>query len=264
MYYRVVSKINISKNAKRIGEFRYEPDMDGLSLTAKYPFPVQLRISHGLNMVEVTPMFLKLPFILRGWINLDVVMREIDVMKLALKDKLLLHASCVDDTLYVGFPNSGKTYATYGAVSRGGKFISEEYTIIEKGVARPYRNKAKSCLSARTVKDCNMKLTAKERVGLAWRTARASLIPYMFEAAIWKSMPLSGESAKVKRIVYGSTGREVKDHREMIILTDNEFPFGSEYFMQAYALASGFDLLAVQKKHREVIREFVEGVYGKV
>ena len=109
MDYQVVSKIHINKDrCKKMGEFLYDSEIDGLYFEGKYPFPVQLMISGGLNKVEVTPMFLKLPFILRGWINLDMLLREIDLLKFVLKDKLLLHASCVDNILIVGFPQSGK------------------------------------------------------------------------------------------------------------------------------------------------------------
>ncbi len=203
MDYKVVSKIHIDKNAGEIGEFRYEQAIDGLSYTGPYPFPVQLRISDGLNKIEVTPAFLRLPFILKGWINLDILMREIDLMKLALQDKLLLHASCVDQTLIVGFPNSGKTYRTYKSVAEGAKLISEEYTVVDKGVAYPYKKVMRSCLSARTIRDCGMKLTIKEKAGLAFTTIRAALMPFMFEAVIWKNIPAAGCGSRVNKIVYG-------------------------------------------------------------
>ena len=264
MEYEVVSKINIAegKNAVTIGEFVYEPKIDGLSFTGKYPVPVQLRISEGLTKIEVTPTFLKLPFILRGWINLDILMREIDLMKLALCDKLLLHASCVDHTLIVGFPNSGKTYQTYKSVAAGAKLISEEYTIIDKGVAVPYRKMARSCLSARTIRDCNMPMTARENIELALRTARAAIMPFMFEAAIWKEIPVSGDTAKVKCIKYGSTGADLKSYKQLIILTENEFPFMSDYFIQAYALSSGLDVIEIQDRQRDMIKTFVRKVYA--
>ena len=261
MAYKVVLKISISKNALKIGEFKYEPEIDALSYTGPYLFPVQFRVSNGLKDIEVTPAFLKLPSILRGGLNLDILRREIVVMKLALQGSLLLHASCVNNTLIVGFPNSGKTYRTYKAVSEGAKLISEEYTLIKNGIASPYRNTARSCLSLRTIKACKMPMTIKEWGDLFLRTIRAKLLPFLFEAVIWKEIPLSGESAKVKRIVYGSTNCTIKDYRTLIILTDNEFPFSCNAFLQAYAMCSGLDLLDIQTKQRQLIKEFVDAVY---
>jgi hypothetical protein len=162
----------------------------------------------------------------------------------------------------VGFPNSGKTYLTYKSVAAGAKLISEEYTIIDKGVAVPYRKKARSCLSARTIIDCNMPMSFGENIELALRTARAAIMPFMFEAAIWKEIPVSGDTARVKCIKYGSTGQDLKSYRQLIILTENEFPFMSDYFIQAYALSSGLDIIDIQERQRELIKTFVRKVYA--
>jgi hypothetical protein len=269
MDYEVVSKIHINKNkCKKIGEFLYDPEIDGLYFEGKYPFPVQLMISAGLSKCQVTPMFLKLPFILRGWINLDMLLREIDLLKFALQDKLLLHASCVDDTLIVGFPQAGKTYKTYTSVAKGGKLISEEYTVIKKDIlhsykyrAYPYKRVIRSCFSKKTLIDCNMTLSLPEKISLFLRTIRAKFMPFMFEAVIWKDIIVSGYGATIKKIVYGSTGVEVKNYKHLIILTENEFPFMANAFLEAYAVISGLDLIDIQNKQRKLIKEFVEGTY---
>ena len=262
MEYQVVNKIPINKYEwKKIGAFLYHEGTDALYFESPWPFPVQLLISKSLSKCKVTPGFIKLPFILKGWINLDILLREIELLKLAQEGKILMHASCVGDTLIVGLPNAGKTYQTYKSVLKGGKLISEEYTIIDKGIAHPYKPIMRSCFSAKTINDCKINVTVKDRIWLWFMTLRASLMPFMFEAAIWKNIPVSGETSKVKKIVYGSTGLEIKDWKQFAILCENEFPFMASEFLQAYSLASGFDLLGIQEKQRNLIKEFVNVVY---
>jgi hypothetical protein len=262
MDYKVVSKININKaNCIKVGAFLYDKDVDGLYLESPWPFPVQIGLTDGLNHCEVTPGFLKLPFILKGWVNHDILLREIDLLKLALTGKILMHGSCYDNTLVIGFPNSGKTYQTYKAVSEGAKLVSEEYTVIHDGKAHPYQRIMRTCFSARTLKDCKIETTFKERIWLLGTTIRAAIMPFMFEAVIWKRIPVSGEPSTIKKIVYGSTGNEVKDWKQFAILCENEFPFMSSEFLQAYAIATGLDLLGIQAKQRQLIKEFVENVY---
>lgn len=262
MEYSVVKKIHINKaNCVKVGAFLYDPAVDGLYLESPWPFPVQIGITDGLTKCEVTPGFLKLPFILKGWVNHDILLREIDLLKLALDGKILMHGSCYDDTLVVGFPNSGKTYQTYKAVSEGAKLISEEYTVIYDRRAHPFQKVMRTCFSARTLKDCKIKTSFKEKLWLFFTTIRATLMPFMFEAVIWKRIPVSGQASKIKKIVYGSTGREIKDWKQFAILCENEFPFMSSEFLQAYAIASGLDLLAIQDRQRKLIKEFVQSVY---
>ena len=262
MEFQVVKKIRINKDrCRKVGAFLYDPEVDGLYLESPWPFPVQIGITDGLTKCEVTPGFLKLPFILKGWVNHDILLREIDLLKLVLTDKILMHASCVDNTLIVGFPNAGKTYQTYKSVSEGGKLISEEYTVIFNGEAHPYKKVMRTCFSARTIKDCKIYISFKEKVWLWLTTIRATLMPFMFEAVIWKQIPVSGQSAEIKKIVYGSTGVEIKDWKTFAILCENEFPFMSSEFLQAYAVATGLDLIGIQNKQREMIRRFVLHVY---
>lgn len=262
MDYKVVSKINIRKDrCEKVGAFLYDRELDALYHESPWPFPVQIGFSAGLTKGELTPMFLKIPFIMKGWINHDILMREIELLKLALSGKILMHASCYGDTLVVGFPNSGKTYQTYKAVSEGAELISEEYTVIYDGEAHPYKRFMRTCFSARTMKDCKIKTSLREKLWLMMTTLRATLFPFMYEAVIWKTVPVSGKSSKIKKIVYGSTGKEIKDWRQFAILCENEFPFMSSEFLQAYAIASGLDLLAIQATQRNLIKEFVDAVY---
>ena len=261
MDFDVVEKINISKKANKIGAFLYDPEIDGLYLDVPWWFPVQLGVTHGLSRCQVTPMFLKLPFLMKGWVQEYILLREIELLKLALTGKILMHGSCYDNTLVVGFSNSGKTYQTYKAVSEGAKLISEEYTIIYDGKAHPYERVMRTCFSARTMKDCGIETSLREKLWLMAATLRATLFPFMYEAVIWKNIPVSGESSEIKKIVYGSTGREVKDWKEFAILCENEFPFMSSEFLQAYALVSGLDLLGIQETQRNLIKKFVESVY---
>ena len=264
MEYSVVSRINFNKDkARKIGAFFYDPDTDGLYHESPWPFPVQLLITHGLSKCYVTPGFLKLPFILKGWINLDILLREIDLLNLALNGKILMHASCVDDTLIVGFPNSGKTYQTYMTVSKGGELISGEYTVIDAKTktASPYKRIMRTCFSERTLRDCGIPITPRETLGLIFATIRAKLMPFMFEAAIWKEIPASGRISKIKRIVYGSTGTEITEWKAFAILCENEFPFMSSEFLQAYAFGSGLDLIGIQEQQRNLIKDFVYAVY---
>ena len=257
----MVEKINISKECEKVGAFLYDREKDALYHDSPWWFPVQIGISDGLTKCEVTPMFLKLPFIIKGWINHDILLRQIDLLKLALTGKILMHASCYDDTLVVGFPNAGKTYQTFKAVSRGATHISEEYTVIYDNEAHPFKPVMRTCFSARTMKDCGIQTSLRERLWLFAATIRAKLFPFMYEAVIWKEIYVGNRSSKIKRIVYGSSGREVKSWKEFAILCENEFPFLSSEFLQAYALASGLDLLGIQETQRNLIKEFVENVY---
>lgn len=262
MDFEIVERINISKQCKKIGAFLYDPEIDGLYHESPWWFPVQIGITHGLTKCQVTPMFLKLPFLMKGWINEQILMRLVELLKLVEhQDAILMHGSCVDNTLIVGLPNAGKTYQTYLNVSKGGKLISEEYTVIKDGVARPYAPIMRTCFSKKTMDACGMKMNLWEKVWLFFATLREKLFPFMYEAVIWKELPSSGDSAKIKKIVYGSTGREVKDWKEFAILCENEFPFMSSEFLQAYAIVTGFDILKIQEKQRRLIKEFVESVY---
>ena len=258
MDLEIVERISIDKSkCRRIGSFWYDPMIDGLYHESPWWFPVQLLISHGLTKCQVTPMFQILPFIMKGWINLDILLRQIELLKLAQEGKILMHASCVDNTLIVGFPNAGKTYQTYKSVSEGGALISEEYTVIEGNAARPYKAVMRTCFSKSSLKIAKMKTSLFEKFWLACATLRAWIFPFMYEAVIWKEIPVSGKTAVIEKIVYGSTGHEVKNWKEFAILCENEFPFMSSEFLQAYAVASGFDILGIQEKQRQLIKEFV-------
>ena len=258
----VVPKIRINKLfSSKIGAFWYDGQIDALYHESPWWFPVQIGVSHGLTKCEVTPMFLQLPFILKGWINHEILLRQIELLKLAQAGKILMHSSCVDNTLIVGFPNAGKTYQTYKTVADGGELISEEYTIIEGKTARPYKSMMRTCFSASSLRAAKMKISMRERLWLMATTLRAWIFPFMYEAVIWKEIPVSGKTAEIKKIVYGSTGREIKDWKTFAILCENEFPFMSSEFLQAYAVASGFDILGIQEKQRNLIKGFVEAVY---
>ena len=262
MEYEIVPRIHIRKDrCEKVGAFLYDRELDALYHESPWWFPVQIGISDGLTICQVTPMFLKLPFLMKGWVQEYILLREIELIKLALTGKILMHGSCYDNTLVVGFPNSGKTYQTYKAVSEGARLVSEEYTIIDDGRAYAYKPVMRTCFSGRTLKDCNMETSLREKLWLFVATIRAKLFPFMYEAVIWKNIPVHGKPAQIKKIVYGSTGREVKDWKEFAILCENEFPFMSSEFLQAYALASGLDLLGIQNKQRELIRRFVLHVY---
>ena len=263
MDYEIVPRIITSElgHYTKFGQYTYFYSNDAIYYKAPYPFPVEIMVSEGLSKCQVTPAFLKLPFILKGWINLDILLREIDVMRMALVGQLFLHASCVDETLVVGFPNSGKTWMTMKMIQEGGDLISEEYTLIYNGVAKPYKPMTRTCISQSTIDVCNMKLSLKQKIHLFFTTLRAWLMPFMFEAVIWMNLQTCGKTAKVKRIVYGSTGREISSWKDLAILTENEFPFMSSDFLQAYAIATGFDIIDVQNRQRKLIKDFVESIY---
>jgi hypothetical protein len=262
MDYEIVPRINITKEkCKKIGAFWYDPEIDGLYHESPWPFPVQLLISDGLTKCQVTQGFLDLPFILKGWINLDILLREIELLKLVNENKILMHASCVGHTLIVGFPQAGKTYQTYKMVSEGSQLISEEYTIICGKMAAPYKPMMRTCFSFRTIYDCDIHMNFWDWIRLFAATVRAAILPFAHEAAIWKNIPVSGRVSEIKKIVYGSTGEEIKDWKTFAILCENEFPFMSSEFLQAYAVASGFDILSAQEKQRNLIKEFICSVY---
>lgn len=261
MDFEVVDKISISKNCKKIGAFLYDPEIDGLYHDSPWWFPVQIGVTHNLTKCQVTPMFLQLPFILKGWLNEQILMRMIELLKLVEEGKILMHSSCVDNTLIVGFPNAGKTYQTYKQVAEGGKLISEEYTVIKDRKASPYKPVMRTCFSKSSLKVAKMKTSVWENLWLACTTFRAWLFPFMYEAVIWKEVPACGETSNIRKIVYGSTGKEIKDWKTFAILCENEFPFLASEFLQAYAIVTGYDLIGTQTKQRELIKDFVEAVY---
>src|SRR3990167_9882764 len=208
MDFEVVERINISKKCKKIGAFLYDPELDGLFLDCPWWFPVQLGYTHGLTRCQVTPMFLKMPFLMKNWINQDVLMRLVELLNLVKKNVILMHGSCVDDVLIVGLPNAGKTYQTYVSVAKGGTLVSEEYTLIDdKGVAHPYAPMMRTCFSKKTMDAAGLKMTLKEKLWMFASTIRSIIFPFMYEAVIWRSIPVTGEMRKIKKIVYGSTGK---------------------------------------------------------
>src|SRR3990167_1143744 len=186
MDFEVVEKINISKKAKKIGAFLYDPEIDGLYHESPWWFPVQIGVTHGLTKGQVTPMFLKLPFIMKGWVHEQILLRLIDVLRFASNGWILMHGSCVDDVLIVGLPNAGKTYQTYKSVAEGGTLISEEYTIISGTTAMPYKSVMRTCFSKSSLKVSKLKTSLYEKLWLACATFRAWLFPFMYEAVIWK------------------------------------------------------------------------------
>lgn len=262
MDYQVVKKIDINKErCVKIGEFLYDKEVDGLYLESPWPFPVQIGMTENLSKCQITPGFLRLPFILKGWVNEQILLRLVDLLALVQKGRILMHGSVVDNTLIVGFPNAGKTYQTFKMVQEGGQLISEELTIIDNGDAYAYNKVTRTCFSPSTVKDCGIKLTFVEKIKMFFSGIRAFFMPFMFEHAIWKEYTISPKSAKIEKIVYGSSGREVTDWKEFAILCENEFPFMASEFLQAYAVATGLDILDIQKKQRKLIKDFVESVY---
>jgi hypothetical protein len=255
MELRIKPKISIEKVIK-ISEFWYDPKEDSIFFEMPYPFPVQLKII-ALKTIEVTPGFLRLPTILRGHINHDYLGKYLDSIQLVQEGKFLVHGSCVDNCLIVGFPESGKTYNTYKSVSEGATLISEEYTVIDGNTASAYRGECKSSLSLNTIKECGIELTAREKSILYYNFIRSKLFPYLYGPTVSKTFVPKKESSEIKYIVYGSTEDLITDYKKLIMLTDNEFPFVSEGILQAYAYITGFDLLDVQEKQRQLIKEFV-------
>lgn len=265
MDYSVVKKIHINKDiCKKIGPFFYDPEIDAIYHESPWWFPVQIKvkgIKKRMPSCSVTPGFLRLPFILKGWINHDILLREIELLDFVREGKILMHGSCVGNTLIIGLSNSGKTYQTFQEVLKGGRLISEEYTVIYKKRSYPYKTIMRSCLSAKTIRDCKIKISLRERVWLFLSTVRSLICPVLYEAVIWKKFPVTGEGSEIKKIVYGSTGQEVRSWKQFAILCENEFPFMANDFLQAYALITGLDLIDLQERQRKLIKEFVNAVY---
>ena len=202
MDFEVVERINISKKAKKIGAFLYDPEIDGLYHESPWWFPVQIGVTHGLTKGQVTPMFLKLPFIMKGWVHEQILLRLIDVLRFASNGWILMHGSCVDDVLIVGLPNSGKTYQTYKSVAEGGTLISEEYTMIgPMKEAYPYKPVMRTCFSESAMKVAGLKKTFQETLWMGAATLRAKLFPFMYEAVIWREIPTSGQKSVSKNII---------------------------------------------------------------
>src|SRR3990167_4328038 len=208
MDFEVVELINIRKNkCEKIGAFLYDRELDTMYSESPWWFPVQIGIK-GLLTCQVTPMFLKMPFLMKNWINQDILLRLVELLNLVKKNVILMHGSCVDDVLIVGLPNAGKTYQTYVSVAKGGTLVSEEYTLIDdKGVAHPYAPMMRTCFSKKTMDAAGLKMTLKEKLWMFASTIRSIIFPFMYEAVIWRSIPVTGEMRKIKKIVYGSTGK---------------------------------------------------------
>lgn len=263
MEYEVVPRIFFNKRrCELIGEFFYNPADDSIILDHPFVFPVQLAVL-GLERVFITPWFKRFPTIFRANININLLCRELDLIAAVDKNKLLIHGSCVargrEAKLFVGFPNSGKTYQTFKHLREGWTLISEEITVINNGVASAYRKVMRSCLSNRTIRDCRIKITDAQRLQLAVNTLRAKCLPFLYEDAIWKDSIPSGKSARVTEII--SCGKRLEDHKQLVYLTENEFPIACEAILECYAYASGFDLAGVQDKQRQLIKEFFKGVH---
>lgn len=261
MELKVVPDITLTKGSEKIGELYYNRGYNSIYFEMPYPFPVKLRITNW-EYVEVTQGFRMLPTILTGGVNEDFICKELTAIEQIQNDKLLIHGSCIskgtEGRLTVGFPQTGKTYTTYTNVSKGWTLISEEYTIIDKGTAYPLYESCRSCFSRKTLKDAGMKLTWKEDIALGLRTIRAKLMPFLFEAVIWKDIKVSGYSADVTSIRDGK-GNDI-DYKKLTLLTEQEYAFMTDYILCAYAYASGFDLLGVQEKQRKLIKEFCDVV----
>ena len=253
----IVKDIKVNKGCRRVGEFLYDSTNKSIYFEMPYPFPVKLRITNW-EYVEVTPGFKNLPTILTGGINEDFITKELEVLEHLSKGELIIHGSCVCQgevgLLIVGFPQTGKTYGTYTRVANGWNLISEEYTVIKGSTAYPLRPKTKSCFSRKTLKDSGMKLTPKEDLALLARTIRAKMMPFLFEAVVWKEIEVSGHSVDVTIIQDGRGNRVSAD--QLTILTEQEYPFMTDYMLCAYAYASGYPLLSLQEKQRKLIREF--------
>jgi hypothetical protein len=264
MELEIVKQINIDKKkSESIGEFFYNRDENSIAFDGPWLFPVQLKITDW-KKIQITPAFRILPTILRGFLNPDIICRELNLIELVQQNKLLLHASCVKlnnkGILNMGFPNSGKTYETYYSLSVGGLLISEEYTIIDNGIAYPYRSIVRSCLSKITIEDCKIKTTLLERSQLFLNTIRAKLIPFLFEPVIWKEFLVSGKSTQINEIRIKGQTIEDNLYEKLVLLTENEFPFMSEYILEAYAFMNGFNLSGIQNRQRWLLWEFVKNL----
>ena len=279
MELSIKKTIPINRNdCVKIGEFLYNRKEDSIFFELPFPFPLQLKLTHHRFehthqttwLVEATPAFMKLPTIMRGHININILCRELDVLEYLQQGKLMLHASCYEHTdhgelrggiLNVGFQNTGKTYNTYRAVAAGASLISEEYTIIDEEFrACPYKEMVRSCLSKKTLDDCSIGMEPIEYIWLFFKTILAKLMPFMFEAAIWKDFPVSEIIAQVKEVRMYNKPIKEKLYEKLVLLTENEFPFMAEDILQAYAFASGYNLIWMQDQQRQLIKRFANHI----
>ena len=256
-------KISIKKT-HRVGEFWYDPDEDSIAYDGPFFLPLQLKVTK-LSKIEVTPMFLKFPTILRGCIDVNLLSLLLDSIKLINEEKLLLHGSCYErdgrGILNVGFQNTGKTYNTLKAVSEGAYLISEEYTVIdEKKRACPYKPTVRSCLSWTTIRECNIYIQPRKWVSLVLRTLRAKVLPFLFEAAVYKEFKVSRLVTSVYEIRTKGKVIEGDIAKKLTYYTENEYNFFACDMLVAYAYASGFDLFDIQLKRRTLIKFFINNV----
>ncbi|MFA5357163.1 MAG: hypothetical protein WC301_07195 [Candidatus Omnitrophota bacterium] len=178
--------------------------------------------------------------------------------------------------LFLAFPNTGKTYLSFGMVRAGfARLLSDEYVLAGEGKdAKAFFGM--SALSPYSVRELDIRLTLKEKVWMFFCKARSFLLPFLFEPVIWINTTriFPGEQRKdstainylffLERAVNSNGGLKQIDKKEavkrLIILTENEFPFLSNSLLQTYSCASDdFDLSSLHAKFREIARGIAEG-----
>lgn len=272
-------------NLKRIGDFAYDQDKDVFFYDHPFFFPAKLLVK-GLSSqaveIRVTPWFLKLPTIFRGGLNFDYIFREIILIKLIELGYVIFHSAGVDingkGLLFTAFPNTGKTYLSFGLVRENkAKLVSDEYLFVNESLeVKSFFGM--SALGPRIIKDFAINISLEERFKLNLCILRAKLLPFLFEANIWVESSRLVQSAKraissnLDCILFLARGQDQirpvdknKAYQKLLLLTENEFPFVTNYFFQAYAYANDkFDLFGLQTKQRQIINNIVNKVRARL
>lgn len=276
------NKLEVDKTTFiRVGDFYYNAKIDELYFEQPFFYPVQLLVKGVASndiAILVSKGFLKLPTILRGQINFTYLFKEIMLLKLIEKGYLFLHGAGVDiegrGVVFTGFPNTGKTYLSFGLIKEGyARLLSDEYTLINAN-ANMQGFIGMSALSPKLIKEFKIKITWKDSLIMALCKIRAGLLPFLFEPIIWIH---SGcifqdekrlDNSQLRYLIFLERGNKgINDidkeeaYKKLLLLTENEFPFTSNYFLQVYSYVNkNFNLANFQERAKKIICDLIENI----
>ena len=279
-----VKKITIDKvSFRRIGDFLYNQNDDALYFELPYPFKVQLLVSgiaSGNTLIQATPAFIHLPTVLRGGINFMYLVREIILLKLIDQGYIFLHSACLqrgnNGLVFSAFANTGKTYLSFSLVKSGfARLLSDEYAIVHRN-AKAYSFFGISALAPKTIKAFRIPINLSEKIWMGFCQLRARLLPFLFEPVIWVpstrvfSQAERAEETSLSYIIFLERGKDKlipiskqETIEKLILLSENEFPFSSNYLLQVYSYVNrDFDLPAYSEKERLILQDIVKGSRG--
>jgi len=240
---------NFECKGERVGDYLYDKKTDTISYDLKYPFPCKFKVQ-GLQHITVTPMMKRLPSFLK-YHNIDWLEQQLMQVNLIKKDKVLIHGAAWQKNgkgyLAVGFPNSGKTTRIVKEMADGAKFCSDENVILYPGGFISYVIRA-SCVDYRLINTYGIKIKKKAQIALYGKRFLSKFIPFI-EPAVWIDLPYRRYNFHLDELIFFNNAKG----KDLLLLTDNEFPWYTNPVIQAYAYATGFDIRTLYKKYVNLI-----------